>query len=87
MAGNAMNVVSICGNLRKGSYNAGLMRMLPGLAPAEMTITPTPSYEGFPHYNHDLQVPADVVAVATRSATPTASSSYPRNTDGQSRVN
>jgi chromate reductase len=64
MAGNAMNVVSICGSLRKASYNASLMRMLPRLAPAEMTITPAPSYEAFPHYNHDLPVPADVVALA-----------------------
>ena len=64
MSGNAMNVVSICGSLRKGSYNAGLMRMLPKLAPAEMSITPSPSYETFPHYNHDLPVPDAVVALA-----------------------
>ena len=64
MAGNALNVVSICGSLRKGSYNAGLMRMLPKLAPADMTIAVAPPFDGFPHYNHDLGVPADVVAFA-----------------------
>lgn len=64
MAGNTLNVVSICGSLRKGSYNAGLARMLPKLAPPDMTIAPAPPYDGFPHYNHDLPVPADVVAFA-----------------------
>jgi chromate reductase len=64
MAGNKLNVVSICGSLRKGSYNAGLARMLPKLAPPDMTITPAPPFDGFPHYNHDLGVPADVVAFA-----------------------
>jgi chromate reductase len=64
MAGNAMNVVSICGSLRKGSYNAGLTRMLPKLAPADMAIVPAPPFDGFPHYNHDLAVPADVNAFA-----------------------
>lgn len=64
MAGNTLNVVSICGSLRKGSYNAGLARMLPKLAPPDMAIAPAPPYDGFPHYNHDLPVPADVVAFA-----------------------
>jgi chromate reductase len=64
MAGNALNVVSICGSLRKGSYNAGLARMLPKLAPADMTIAAAPSYAAFPHYNHDLPVSPDVIALA-----------------------
>ena len=64
MAGNTLNAVSICGSLRKGSYNAGLTRMLPKLAPPDLNITPAPPFDGFPHYNHDLAIPADVVAFA-----------------------
>jgi chromate reductase len=62
------NVITICGSLRKGSYSAALMRALPKLAPAGMTITPAPPYDGFPHYNYDIQqtegFPAAVNALA-----------------------
>lgn len=64
MADTILNVVSICGSLRSGSYNAGLARALPKLAPADMTITAAPPFDGFPHYNHDLGVPDDVSAFA-----------------------
>ena len=60
----ALNVVSICGSLRKASYNAALTRALPGLAPSDMKIVEAPPFDGFPHYNHDLPVPADVIAHA-----------------------
>jgi chromate reductase len=59
-----LNVVSICGSLRAASYNAGLTRALPKLAPADVKITPAPPFDSFPHYNHDLAVPADVIAFA-----------------------
>ncbi len=62
-----LNVVVICGSLRKGSYNAALARALPDLAPADMTITEAPSYADFPPYNADVQnagVPAQVTAWA-----------------------
>jgi chromate reductase, NAD(P)H dehydrogenase (quinone) len=68
------NVVTICGSLRKGAYSAALMRALPKLAPPGMTITPAPPYDGFPHYNYDLQeakgFPAEVneLAGAIRAA-------------------
>jgi chromate reductase len=62
-----LNVLSICGSLRKGSYNAMVMRALPGLAPEGMSITPAPPYDGFPIYNFDIQqekgIPADVIAL------------------------
>ena len=61
---NTLNVVTICGSLREGSYNASLARLLPGLAPADMKITAAPRYEGFPHFNQDLTIPADVMALA-----------------------
>ncbi len=63
---DTLKVISICGLLRKGSYNAALARSLPKLAPAGMTITPGPGIGAMPHYNADIQdstgVPASVTA-------------------------
>ena len=59
------NVITICGSLRKGSFNRMLANALPGLAPAGMTITASPSIE-MPLYNADLQAegwPAPVTAL------------------------
>ena len=50
-----MNIVSICGSLRKGSYNRMLMNALAGLAPAGMSIQEAPSFSEFPLYNADIQ--------------------------------
>ena len=50
-----VNVVTISGSLRKGSYNTALQRTLPSLAPAGMKLTEAPSYAGFPLYNADIQ--------------------------------
>src|SRR5215468_8439074 len=50
-----LNVISICGSLRKGSFNRMLMQALPGLAPAGMTIKEAPSFAEFPLYNADIQ--------------------------------
>ena len=62
------NVLMICGSLRKGSYNRALMNALPALAPADMKLTESPSFRGFPHYDADLQAsagfPADVKTLA-----------------------
>jgi chromate reductase len=66
MAGK-LNVLSICGSLRKGSFNAMVERSLPGLAPAGMSITPAPPYDKFPIYNFDIQqqgIPADVTTLS-----------------------
>jgi len=37
-----LNVLSVCGSLRKGSYNAMVQRALPSLAPQDMSIKPAP---------------------------------------------
>ena len=72
MAG--LNVVSICGSLRKGSFNAMLQRALPALAPDGMTIAPAPSFAEFPLYNADIQnstgfpAPVNALADAIRAA-------------------
>jgi chromate reductase len=68
VADEKLDVLVICGSLRKGSYNAALARTLPALAPAGMTVRPAPSFEKFPIYNHDIQdtsgFPAEVNAWA-----------------------
>jgi chromate reductase len=63
-----VNVITIVGSLRKGSYNAALARELPKFAPAGMGISAAPSWEKFPIYNADDQnstgFPADVTALS-----------------------
>jgi chromate reductase, NAD(P)H dehydrogenase (quinone) len=59
-------VITICGSLRKDSFNRKLAALLPSLAPAGMTITASPSIE-MPLYNADIQaqgIPAPVTALA-----------------------
>lgn len=62
-----INVLTICGSLRKGSFNRALMNTLPGLAPSGMKLVEAPSFRGFPLYDADLQAsagfPADVIAL------------------------
>ena len=55
MAGSTLNVIAICGSLRKGSYNRMVMNLLPGYAPADMKITEAPPWADFPVYNADIQ--------------------------------
>ena len=68
MADKQLDVLVICGSLRKGSYNAALARALPALAPAGMKLRPAPAFDKFPIYNHDIQdtigFPAEVQAWA-----------------------
>jgi chromate reductase len=63
-----LKVLTICGSLRKGSYNAAIVRALPKLAPPELKLIDAPSYAGFPLYNDDVRAasgaPADVEAFA-----------------------
>jgi chromate reductase len=67
MAGD-LNVLVICGSLRKGSYNAAVASALPALAPPNMKLKDAPSFGGFPLYNADLKEasgePPDVIAWA-----------------------
>jgi chromate reductase len=68
------NIISICGSLRKGSFNRVLMTALPKLAPAGMSIAEAPSFADFPLYNADIQnstgfpVAVNVLAEAVRAA-------------------
>ena len=69
-----LNVLVICGSLRKGSYNAALTRALPALAPPEMKLIIAPTIATFPLYNADVQdssgfpAPAEELANAIRAA-------------------
>jgi chromate reductase len=68
MAGKTLNVITICGSLRKGSYNAMVQRVLPSLAPEGLVLKEAPSFAAFPLYNADVQsatgFPDPVVALA-----------------------
>ena len=51
----SLNVVTLLGSLRKGSFNAMVARTLPKLAPAGMEVLPLPSIGDIPLYDADLQ--------------------------------
>jgi chromate reductase len=62
-----LNLVTLLGSLRKGSYNGIVARALPALAPDGVTITALPSVGTLPHYDADLQAegfPREVAALA-----------------------
>lgn len=63
-----LNVVTLLGSLRKGSFNGMVARTLPKVAPAGMNITPLPSIADIPLYDADQQqevgFPATIEAMA-----------------------
>jgi chromate reductase, NAD(P)H dehydrogenase (quinone) len=62
-----INVITVSGSLRNGSFNTALIRALPALAPAGLRFSEAPPYDGMPIYNADLQAkgfPADVTSFA-----------------------
>ena len=50
-----LNVVAVCGSLRKGSFNRMLMNASIALAPEGMAINEAPPFGGMPIYNFDDQ--------------------------------
>ena len=74
MADKTLNVISVCGSLRKGSYNRIVMNALQGYAPEGLRVTEAPSYAEFPLYNADIQnssgfpAPVQTLAEAIRAA-------------------
>lgn len=62
------NILSICGSLRKGSYNRMLMKALPELAPPGLAIVEAPAFRDLPLYDADIQnstgFPAGVTVLA-----------------------
>jgi chromate reductase len=64
-----LNILSICGSLRKGSYNAALQRTLPSLAPPGLNITAsTLSFADLKVYNFDDHQANGVPAVVDQFA-------------------
>src|SRR5271167_3609270 len=69
-----MNILTICGSLRKGSFNRMLMNALPALSPSGMRFKEAPAFDGFPLYNADLHAdgkfppPVTALADAIRAA-------------------
>jgi chromate reductase len=63
-----LNVITIVGSLRKGSFNAALARQLPKWAPEGMSITEAPSWADLPTYNADDQNATGFPATATKLA-------------------
>ena len=53
MTDKQIDVLVICGSLRKGSYNAALARALPALAPPSLTLRAAPTFAGLPVYDFD----------------------------------
>ena len=74
MPGKNLSVITICGSLRKGSYNAIVQRALPALAPDGMVLTEAPPFAAFPLYNADVRAaagfpgPVSALADAIRAA-------------------
>jgi len=60
MADKTLNVICICGSLRKASYNRMVMNALPALAPANMKLSEAPPFSEFLLYNVDLHESAGV---------------------------
>src|ERR1044072_4583067 len=50
-----LDVLTISGSLRKGSYNTALSQQLPKWAPEGMSITAAPAWADLPTYNADDQ--------------------------------
>src|SRR5437588_10184420 len=70
MADGALDVLVICGSLRKGSYNAALARALPALAPPALALRYAAPLDSIPPYNADVQDagnPPSVVAALTEA--------------------
>ncbi len=84
------NIVSICGSLRKGSYNRMIMNLLPALAPTGMTIKEAPSLRNSPSITPTYRTRGAFlrryIPSQMRSAPETASSSARRNTTSPSRA-
>ena len=50
-----LQVVTLLGSLRKGSFNGMVARTLPKIAPASMEINALPSIADIPLYDADVQ--------------------------------
>ncbi|MGO9429941.1 NADPH-dependent FMN reductase, partial [Rhodoblastus sp.] len=66
MTATNLHFVTLLGSLRKASFNGGVARALPALAPEGATIAALGSVGEFPLYNADVQakgIPPEVEAM------------------------
>ncbi len=74
MTATNLHFVTLLGSLRKASFNGGVARALPALAPEGATIAALGSVGEFPLYNADVQegsgfpAPANELAAAIKAA-------------------
>lgn len=63
-----IELITLCGSIRKDSYNAALIRALPSLAPGDMNFTEGASVADIPIYDGDQErvsgMPAAIVLLA-----------------------
>jgi|SRR5271155_4736441 chromate reductase, NAD(P)H dehydrogenase (quinone) len=63
-----LEIVTLCGSMRKESFNAALVRQLPDIAPGDMVFKEGPAVADIPIYDGDLETmsgfPAPITAVA-----------------------
>ena len=65
MTDKQLDVLVICGSLRKGSYNAALARTLPALAPPGIALRAAPSFAGLAIYDYDEHQATGIPLIAT----------------------
>src|SRR5208337_1078937 len=68
MTDRTLNVICICGSLRKGSYNRMVMNALPALAPPNLKLAEAPPFAEFALYNADMQEASGVPAAVHKLA-------------------
>ena len=59
-----LQVVTLLGSLRKGSFNGMVARTLPKIAPASMEVNALPSIADIPLYDADVQQEEGFPAIA-----------------------
>jgi chromate reductase, NAD(P)H dehydrogenase (quinone) len=63
-----LEIVTLCGSMRKDSFNAALVRQLPDIAPGDMVFKEGPVVADIPIYDGDLETlggfPAQITALA-----------------------
>ena len=64
MTDKQLDVLVVCGSLRKGSYNAALARALPALASPGLALRAAPSFAALPVYNFDEHQASGVHPIA-----------------------
>lgn len=60
-----LDIITLCGSVRKDSFNAALVRALPNIAPGDLVFRDGPSVADIPIYDGDLELTSGFPAVIT----------------------